>query len=205
MQKSIKIAMGLFISLFAIPCSAIGLDFSAQQQTSLLQGMINAALEPKHILPAIIVGFWAAQRSTKGERWIMVAAWSIGAGLAAALAMTGNALMGSDLIHSFLMLSLFVLGIIVALPITMNIGMAVILTLFFAAMHGFGVADAAPRAAHAALYVAGGTISMAVVVCAGLLLASMVKEKAPMLPQIGSAAAAGMGLAVFFSLQRLFA
>ena len=202
MQTTTKLFFGLFICLITAPVYAFGLDWSHGQQNSLFQGAINATLLPKHALPTLIVGFWALQRGGS-ERWFLSAAWLIGIG-AAALISTTSAPIGGDLLQMMLMVSLFVLGLIVAFPIKMNMGMAGIIALFFAAIHGFSIAEEAPRQAILSLYALGTVGGGAAIIGIATFIAALVKDKVPMLPQISGAAAAGMGLAVIFSLQRFF-
>jgi len=191
-MKATRIAAGAALALASATAPAL-----AHTGHGDVSGFVAGFLHPvgglDHVLAMVAVGLFAAHLGGRAL-WAVPAAFVALMAVGAALGMNG---VGVPHVETGIALSVIVLGAVLALGLTLPVGVAMGLVGFFAIFHGHAHGAELPAGASGAAYAAGFLLATAALHGAGVGVGIIAGRLASMRAvQLGGAAmaAAGVGL-----------
>ena len=191
-MKATRIAAGAALALASATAPAL-----AHTGHGDVSGFVAGFLHPvgglDHVLAMVAVGLFAAHLRRRAL-WAVPAAFVALMAVGAALGMNG---VGVPHVETGIALSVIVLGAVLALGLTLPVGVAMGLVGFFAIFHGHAHGAELPAGASGAAYAAGFLLATAALHGAGVGVGIIAGRLASMRAvQLGGAAmaAAGVGL-----------
>lgn len=163
-----KLSMHLFLTalcaIFLLPISALA-HTGAGQSTGFSAGFIHPAGGADHLLAMLAVGLWAAQMGGR-------AAWAV-PGAFVSMMVAGGVLGISGVhvpyIEAGILVSVLVLGVLIAGAFRLPLAISGILVGIFAVFHGHAHGAEMPIAVGAIAYSAGFALATALLHAAGIL------------------------------------
>jgi urease accessory protein len=167
LRKEYMILLGLLI----LPTLAF-----AHSEDSSTSGFLHGFLHPiggiDHLLAMLAVGVWAAMAQDK-SKWIIPASF---VGIMALGGILGFAGLAMPLVEEVILLSVLVLGVLIAITLKLPLPAAAVIVGAFALFHGHAHGTELPHAVSAATYAAGFLFSSALINLTGFGIGTMIQK-----------------------------
>ncbi len=153
------VPVAAFLPTLAYAHTGTGVHFG------LVEGVLHPLLGLDHLLAMVAVGAWAAQRRA-GAVWVLPATFVLMMGVGGALGMNGLVV---PFVESGIVLSVLVLGLLIAAAARVQIGAGMAMVAAFALLHGVAHGGELPVGANGTGYALGFMAVTALLHAGGVL------------------------------------
>lgn len=191
-RKSVRLLVISLSSLIAFPAYA---HVGAGAVDGFAHGVLHPLLGADHLAAMVAVGLWAGQSGGR-MRWLMPLTF---VGVMALGGLSGMAAMPLPFVEGGILMSLLVLGVMVAAAIRLPLAASLPLVGLFALFHGYAHGAEMPHDASGLRYALGFLLSTAVLHLTGIAIASALGHIGrPQWLRLIGASVAAFGGALFF-------
>jgi urease accessory protein len=198
LRPTIRAALAAAPLLLLLPAPAWA-HTGAGPAAGLLHGFLHPLAGADHVLAMLAVGLWAAQRGGS-DVWRLPLAFVVAMIAAGAAAMAGFAM---PAVETGIVLSVLLLGAIVALTVPLPSAAAIGAVALFALFHGHAHGAEMPAALSAAAYGAGFALATALLHLGGIGFSRVIAGQAPlrrvMAVRVAGACIGAAGLALLLT------